>query len=75
MNFTQHFLDETLGSSLPEPETQVMTSGDYLCVQTAEHPLHVYRRVTESETIHPSVAQMEHNGQTYKLAWIEDEQW
>lgn len=74
-NFVEHFLDEAHGSAYPLIETKTYEMGKYLCVKTAQHPLHIYQIVSENEYVHPAVAQVNHNGQTYKLAWIEDEQW
>jgi hypothetical protein len=74
-NFVEHFLDETHGSGYPDIPLTVTEQGDYLCVQTTNHPLYVYRLVGTEEHLHPSVARMEHNGNLYKLEWIEDEKW
>jgi hypothetical protein len=77
MNFVNHFFDESLGSGPPEEQMHVTEQGDYLCIQPSGHPLHVYQRIGEHEglSLHPAVARLEHNGHTYKLAWIEDERW
>jgi hypothetical protein len=74
-NFIEHFLDESHGSGYPDESTRVVAQGDYLCFQTADHPVHVYQLVANGEPVHPAIAQMEHNGRMYKLAWIEDDKW
>ncbi len=75
MNFAHHFLDEALGSGHPSHQVTLTEHGNYLCIQTEQHPLYVYQRIGSDEALHPSVACLEHNGQCYKLAWIEDDQW
>lgn len=75
MNFAKHFLDESLGSGHPDDGIRITEQGEYLCVQSSEHLVHVYQRVGTAEPVAASIAQMQHNGSTYKLAWIEDEQW
>ncbi len=51
----------------------ITENGDYLCIQYADHPLHVYRRVPPGKKLHPSIACAEHNGTLYSLDRIEDE--
>lgn len=75
MTFVEHFLDEALGSGQPHPEITITEMGEYLCVQSSEHPVHVYRVTDQAESVHPAITCMEHNGRVYKLAWIEDEKW
>ncbi|NJN65558.1 MAG: hypothetical protein HC884_02015 [Chloroflexaceae bacterium] len=75
MNFREHFFDESLGSGQPDEHLHMTEQGDYLCIQPSGHPLHVYQRVGDCECLHPSVARLEYNGHTYKLAWIEDDRW
>ncbi len=57
----------------PYANMRVAVNGDYLCVQWSEHPVHVYRRVRQGESVHRFTDQMEHAGHRYQLAWIEDE--
>lgn len=52
---------------------KVVLNGDYLCIQYDEHPLHVYKRVAPGEEPHPFIARAEHDGQVYRLAWIEED--
>jgi hypothetical protein len=76
MNFVEHFCDESNGSGVLSYEGPDVTErGNFLCVQSAQQPLHVYRRVETDEQVHPAVEQVVHNGVTYKLAWIDDDQW
>lgn len=75
MNFIEHFLDETLGSGSLTNEICMEQVGDYLRVQSSEHPVHIYRVTDATDPIHPAIARIEHNGRTYALAWIEDEKW
>ncbi len=75
MNFAQHFLDETHGSGYPEDGTQIVEQGNYLCIQTPEHPVYVYQLVHNGNVPHPSIARVNHNGRMYTLAWIEDDKW
>jgi hypothetical protein len=57
----------------PTEGKQVLANGDYLCVKYWEHPIHVYKRVQSGQQLHPFTDRMEHNGQLYGLAWIEDD--
>jgi hypothetical protein len=51
----------------------VQENGQYLCVRWWEHPLHVYKLIQPGEYIHPFTQQIEHNGKSYRLEFIEDE--
>lgn len=54
-------------------ETQLSTSGDYLCIQHEDQPRYIYRRVPAGMEPHPLVSSKIHNGELYSLAWIEDD--
>jgi len=55
--------------------TWIVEQGNYLCIHEAGFPLHVYRLIGANEEIHPTVAQLEHNGRSYRLELIEDDKW
>jgi hypothetical protein len=59
----------------PDPfaDRQIASHGKYLCVQWSDHPLHVYRQIEPGAQVHPAVDQIEYQGQSYYLDWIDDE--
>lgn len=51
----------------------ITENGDYLRVQYAEHPIHIYKRVDADAELHPCVGRIGHNGNVYGLVTIEDD--
>ncbi|WP_129630010.1 hypothetical protein [Candidatus Oscillochloris fontis] len=51
---------------------QIVTSGDYLCVQHEGRLRYVYRRVVPGGAL-PQGSHTSYGGEIYSLAWIEDD--
>jgi hypothetical protein len=57
----------------PFADRHIEANGEYLCIQWSGHPRYIYRRMQPGTVVHSSVDSIEHEGQQYCLAWIEDE--
>lgn len=55
-------------------EARIDANGDYLWVQHAGQPRHIYKRVPEGAALHPLVSRKIYDGTLYGLAWIEGDE-